>query len=222
MSQTPRRFRPYRTGDESSPDAETQRIERGEELPWQDMVNPDWRSTRRRPDPKSRAGVNSQRLSRLMESGGWKFVAIGAVAVIVLFIVFLVSRNPNPQTAEVPEGQPGISSNLNQPGPIDTAQNPGGPINVDEQPTVPATNPEPEPVVQAQSGSWIVAGTGVEGLFLRDQPDGNILKTMPEGTLVEKLGEQQLPDRVWFNIRDTASGLEGWAAADFLQAAPPQ
>ncbi len=220
--QQPQRFRPYSTsGDETSPDAKTRRIDSTAEEPWQDMVNPEWRGTRKRATSSSRLGMpDQQRLSRWLDRGGWKYLVAAAVVVIIIFIVVLAtgSSGSDPTTTAL-NPQPDNSNSgpalgeLTTPGPLETVDPNAG------QPTAPV---ESQPV--ESTPRFAVTGTGVEGLFLRDAPDvnSNILKTMPEGTIVEKIGEQQGPDRMWFNIRDTASNLTGWAAADYLQPAPQQ
>jgi len=68
-------------------------------------------------------------------------------------------------------------------------------------------------------GSFVVAGTGTEGLFLRSDhaTDANVVATLPEGTRVEATGEQfNDPNgtRIWRKVR-TERG-EGWVASDFL------
>ena len=80
----------------------------------------------------------------------------------------------------------------------------------------PTTAPAP-----ATASAFIVARTGVEGLFLRAEASANaqVLTTLPEGTRVEATGEENNDGtRTWRRVR-TERG-EGWVAADFLDPAP--
>lgn len=95
---------------------------------------------------------------------------------------------------------------------------PGGAIVT----VVPFENVQPTaPPAAAAAGAFVVARTGVEGLFLRAEPNSNaqVLNTLPEGTRVETLGEENNDGtRTWRKVR-TERG-EGWVAADFLDPAP--
>ncbi len=92
---------------------------------------------------------------------------------------------------------------------------PGGAIVT----VVPFENPQPTAAPAASA--FVVARTGVEGLFLRAEPNTNaqILNTLPEGTRVEALGEENNDGtRTWRRVRSERG--EGWVAADFLDPAP--
>lgn len=232
MSQTPRSFRPYdRPDDDAGPDTKTRRMDSpaqpaaGDDASWRDMIGGtgstgSFRAERGRTTTSRKAGpvpaLNSQGMTLWLQRGGWKYVAAAAAALVVLFIFVLV-QNP-----------PGKNAQLGSPtaAPSNSLSNPTIPSAVIQQldpnapPTeVPAQVP-PEQQPPATTGArFVITGTGTEGLFLRDAPGGTILKTMPDGTQVEKLGEQQVNDLLWFNVREPG-GLEGWSASTFMVQAP--
>lgn len=86
---------------------------------------------------------------------------------------------------------------------------------------IPGTDPtlQSPPAVAAQA--FVVTGTGVEGLFLRPEPNQNNtpIATVPDGTRVDATGNTQNDGtREWREI--VANGQSGWVAAEFLQPAP--
>jgi hypothetical protein len=95
---------------------------------------------------------------------------------------------------------------------------PGGAIVT----VVPFENPQPTaPPAAPAASAFVVARTGVEGLFLRAEPNTNaqVLTTLPEGTRVEALGEENNDGtRTWRKVRSERG--EGWVASDFLDPAP--
>lgn len=223
MSQ-PQRFRPYdRPDDDAGPDTKTRRINPGEKQandePWQDMVgSSSWRAERGRVAtnrPSGRIPINQQRMSVWLSNGGWKIIG-GIAGVMLLLLVFILVSNPpgDNQTATNPT-PPANGAFINpdqNPPPIETVPNTIATLPpADGNPAVP-NNP-------TTAARLAVTGTGTEGLFLRDTPGGNILKTMPEGTQVEKLAEQDTDGVLWFNIREQG-GMSGWASAQFLAPAP--
>lgn len=231
MSQppTPQRFRPY-TDDQSSPDAKTRRIDSpaaGEqEDPWQQMVNPDWRAPRRRTATRPGLGAGKvrmpdpQRIGNWMNQGGAKIIAGVAAGFVVLFLVLLLINRPSgsAQLTPTPSVNLGLGTETGDPG--------GGPI-IQGTPPAPTADPNQQPPPDSgqppAASLVVVTNTGVEGLFMREQPvpGATILETLPEGSQVEKLGEQQSADgRLWFNVRNPATGQSGWSAADFLSPAP--
>lgn len=240
MSNPPQRFRPYNTpDDESRPDAKTRKIDSpassDQDDSWQQMVNPDWRAPRRRASPRASASASRmrmpdpQRIGTWMNQGGTRIIIGVAAAVVILFVLLLVYNIKSAPTETAGVNQP--SSEL----PGITNQQPTAPIIVGTGVPNPATTGQQPPAVPPTSGEQpaapqpggnaqrlVVTNTGVEGLFLREQPStgANILKTLPEGTQVEKLGEQDADGRRWLNVRDVESSLVGWAAADFLLPAP--
>jgi hypothetical protein len=232
MSSQPPRFNPY--DDNVGPNDRTRRIDqqppRAEEGSWQqDVAGSNWRSERRRgtsPTPSASGRmpvVTQQRVASWLTNGGWKIVAGAAVALVVLLVFMLLTNTPDGTTGGVPTAVPGANTGLGTlnatPGPI-TLGDP--PTTAPVDPNQPATDPNQpavDPNQPAAGARFAVAGTGTEGLFLRDIPGGNILKTMPEGTAVEKLGEQSIDGVLWFNIREPG-GLTGWSSSAFLAPAP--
>ncbi|HEY1012586.1 MAG TPA: SH3 domain-containing protein [Herpetosiphonaceae bacterium] len=229
MSQppSPQRFRPY-TDDQTSPDAKTRRIDSpaagDQDDPWQQMVNPDWRAPRRRPTTRPSLGAGKvrmpdpQRIGNWMNQGGAKIIAGVAAGVVVLFLIVLLINRPGGGA----EATPTPSVNLGLGGQTDV---PGGPIIQGTPPPTADPNlpPTADPNQQPAPGNRVVVtNTGVEGLFMREQPSvgATILETLPEGSQVEKIGEQEAEGRVWFNIRNPATGQTGYGAADFLVPAP--
>ena len=227
MSQTPRNFRPYDRSDDDAagPDTKTRRIDpsapKPDEIPWQEAVgSANWRSDRRRPgttptpDSGRMPAMTLQRATTWLSKGGWKFMAAGAVALLLL-LIFLLAQNKPAATNSVatrPTPTTAGSLNANSPAPIEQAD-PN--VVATQVPTVPDQSQPP-----ASTGArFAVSGTGTEGLFLREQPGGTTLKTLPEGSPVEKLGEQEVDGVLWFNVRE-AGGLEGWSSSQFLVAAP--
>ena len=224
MSQPPSPFKPYGSGD-SSPDAKTQRIPRdqidaggspGDDM--RDASSAGWRSNRHRPTGTTRTGglvPDQQRIMGWVDRGGWKILGAMGAVVVILLIVFLSSNTPQTPTPDETNQGAFVPTPT---GSFDNS-NPGTIIQGDSNAT-PVTPVDQQPPPQTGPQRLIVVGTGTEGLFMRDVPGGTILMTLPEGSTVEKIGEQQNPDRLWINIRDPQSGLQGWSASDFLQPAP--
>ena len=227
MSQTPRNFRPYDRSDDDAagPDTKTRRIDpsapKPDEIPWQEAVgSANWRSDRRRPGTTPTPGsgrmpaMTLQRATTWLSAGGWKYMAAAAVALLLLLIFLLAQNKPDATNPVATRPTLTTGSGLNNPNAttaIVIAPNAGA----TQAPTVPDQGQPP-----ASTGArFAVAGTGTDGLFLRDQPGGTALKTLPEGSPVEKLGEQDVGGVLWFNIRE-AGGLEGWSSSQFLVAAP--
>ena len=225
MSSQPPRFNPY--DDNVGPNDRTRRIDqpppRADEGSWQQDVtgSSNWRSDRRRgttPTPAASGRmpvVTQQRVASWLTNGGWKILAGVAVALVVLLVFMLLTNTRDGTTGGLPTSVPGVNSGLNGVTP--------GQVNVGIEPTIaPAIDPNQpaiDPNQPAVGARFAVTGTGTEGLFLRDNPGGSILKTMPEGTAVEKLGEQIIDGVLWFNIREPG-GLTGWSSSAFLAPAP--
>ena len=232
MSSQPPRFNPY--DDNVGPNDRTRRIDqqppRADEGSWQQDVtgSSNWRSDRRRgttPTPAASGRmpvVTQQRVASWLTNGGWKIVAGAAVALVVLLVFMLLTNTPDGTTGGLPTTVPGANSGLNgvTPGQVNVGVEPTIAPAVDpNQPAVDPNQPAIDPNQPAAGARFAVTGTGTEGLFLRDNPGGSILKTMPEGTAVEKLGEQNIDGVLWFNIREPG-GLTGWSSSAFLAPAP--
>jgi hypothetical protein len=176
-------------------------------------VNPGWRSeqksrTSARRSPRS-FPTSPQEAVIWLQQGGWRMVAGAAGALVILLVLILFFRN-NASRQALPRTTPTSAAIV---GAGENGTTPLLPPTV----TVPAQPPTPIP-----AAFYVVTGTGEEGLFLR--PDHSVegapLTTIPEGTRVERVGDDfKGPDRVWRKIKGP-SGQEGWAAAEFLQAAP--
>jgi hypothetical protein len=234
MSSQPPRFNPY--DDNVGPNDKTRRIDqqapRADEGSWQqDVAGSNWRSERRRgttptstPSPSGRMPVvTQQRVASWLTNGGWKILAGAAVALVVL-LIFMLLTNTRDNTTQggLPTTLPGANTGLNgvTPGQLNVGVEPTtAPATDPNQPATDPNQPAVDPNQPAAGARLAVAGTGTEGLFLRDNPGGNILKTLPEGTAVEKLGEQNIDGVLWFNIREPG-GLSGWSSSAFLAPAP--
>ncbi|ABX06850.1 SH3 domain-containing protein [Herpetosiphon sp.] len=211
MSQN--RFRPYdRPDDETSPTAPTRRIDQAElrkdDQSWQGMVNNDWRSDRRRVSTSRTSPIdtfNTQGVASWLSKGGYRYVVIATVVVIVLIIFILYSNRPG-QTDD-PNGN---NTGLNLP------NQPTAEIIVGPSPTPEGLIPTDNTQIPSEGPIFAVTGTGSDGLFLRDQPGGNIVKTMPEGTQLTKLSEQDINGILWYQVREVETQIEGWCSAQFL------
>jgi hypothetical protein len=142
------------------------------------------------------------------------------VALVVLLVFMLLTNTPDGTTGGLPTTVPANTGLTVEGPPIVQGDPPTTAPAVDpNQPAVDPNQPAVDPNQPAAGARLAVSGTGTEGLFLRDNPGGNILKTMPEGTAVEKLGEQNIDGVLWFNIREPG-GLTGWSSSAFLAPAP--
>jgi hypothetical protein len=229
-NQQPPRFNPY--DDNVGPNDRTRRIDqqppRADEGSRQQDVtgSRNWRLEGRRtttPTPSTSGRmpvVTQQRVASWLTNGGWKVLAIAAGALLVLFIFMLMTNTPDGTTGLLPTQVPVPNTGLNvEGGPIVTGEQPTLPPVDPNQPAVDPNQPAVDPNQPAAGARFAVSGTGTEGLFLRENPGGNILKTLPEGTAVEKLGEQNIDGVLWFNIREPG-GLSGWSSSAFLAPAP--
>ncbi|GIV96290.1 MAG: hypothetical protein KatS3mg057_0947 [Herpetosiphonaceae bacterium] len=221
MSQNrPSRFNPYQDDpDRVDPDAKTRRVERPSssrqepEQDWREMVAPNWRDRRRGRSRQRSAGpfpfpIDSSGFFMWISRGGWKTLVATALGLLILLIVILLTgdRSDTPDENQLAV-QP---TQARQTTPLPTGAIIRQPDDGQPEPTIPPTR-APQPQV------YVVSGTGFEGLFLRESPGGTILKTLPEGTRVEVLGpDQEAHGFVWKHVREPG-GLEGWAAADWLQ-----
>jgi hypothetical protein len=163
-------------------------------------------------------------LARRVDNRQLFLIGGGLILLLVALLAFQAYRRQpetgiqtNPDTAPASQAEPQATAGLGlEPPPagvIATTQ-PGGFID-----NLPAATAAPPPAATGQT--FVVAGTGTEGLFLRPEPStaNNPIATLPEGTKVEALGpEQNDGTRTWKRVR-TDRG-EGWVAAEFLVAAP--
>lgn len=223
------KFRPYANkNDAADPDAKTRRIDPAE-IRKEPAQNDDWRgmvggSTGNfRADRASRSTTSrrvagfapqQQRALSWVQSGGWKWLALGAFVLVVLLIASLAlnSNEGRTDTAAATTIPSGINPN--------NTGRPATAIVIGTQaPAQDPNNPnQSAPPQNAPTGQILsVSGTGTEGLFLREVPSGTVLKTLPEGTQVEKLDQQtDLNGTTWFKVREVGSTLEGWSSSQFL------
>lgn len=80
-----------------------------------------------------------------------------------------------------------------------------------------STTPQPTVTVTPTVCRAVVEGSGGNGIYLRDAPQGAELVILPEGTLLTVLEDAPVEagDFVWRKVR-AVGGEEGWAAEDFL------
>ena len=100
----------------------------------------------------------------------------------------------------------------------------------------PTSSPTPKPITGAvsimtptpaggfrgdtqQLPVYVVTGTDVQGLILRDAPGGSVeIMTLPEGTRIYQIGPiVTASGRRWMPIT-TTSNQDGWVATDYLRA----
>ena len=82
----------------------------------------------------------------------------------------------------------------------------------------PSASPSPSPSPAPQALSFVVTGTGTNGISLerRQRPTGKRIKVWPDGSILTSLSEsREVSGRTWRRVRDPDDN-EGWAAADFL------
>ncbi|MCA9868084.1 MAG: hypothetical protein KIS95_00075 [Anaerolineae bacterium] len=82
--------------------------------------------------------------------------------------------------------------------------------------------PQPTATVTPTVCRAVVEGSGGNGIYLRDAPQGAELVILPEGTLLTVLEDAPIEagDFVWRKVR-AVGGEEGWAADDFLTIRAP-
>ncbi|HMT21824.1 MAG TPA: SH3 domain-containing protein [Promineifilum sp.] len=82
--------------------------------------------------------------------------------------------------------------------------------------------PQPTATVTPTVCRAVVEGTGGNGIYLRDAPQGAEIVIMPEGTLLTVLEDAPVEagDFVWRKVR-AVGGEEGWAAEQFLTIRAP-
>lgn len=82
--------------------------------------------------------------------------------------------------------------------------------------------PAPTATVTPTVCRAVVEGTGGNGIYLRDAPQGAELVILAEGTLLTVLEDEpvQAGDFVWRKVR-AVGGEEGWAAEQFLTIRAP-
>ncbi len=82
--------------------------------------------------------------------------------------------------------------------------------------------PAPTATVTPTVCRAVVEGTGGNGIYLRDAPQGEQLVILPEGTLLTVLEDAPVEagGLVWRKVR-AVGGEEGWAAQDFLTIRAP-
>ena len=82
--------------------------------------------------------------------------------------------------------------------------------------------PQPTATVTPTVCRAVVEGSGGNGIYLRDAPQGAELVILPEGTLMTVLEDAPIEagDFVWRKVR-AVGGEEGWAADDFLTIRAP-
>lgn len=179
----------------------------------EEPANARWRQERSGTQRAPKRGMlpgSPQELQLWLQSGGWKYLAgIGLLLVVLLIALLAFSRTEQREaglTFDRPEPTAIISD------PVLGGNLPG---------EVPSAIPEealPPPAPQR----FIVAGTGVQGLFLRPEPSRNTtpLATLADGQIIEQIGPDVPGDGfMWRHVR-TPEGQEGYVAADFLNPVP--
>lgn len=154
--------------------------------------------------------ASQQELVSWLQNGGWRIALIvaGVVALLILALIVFKPRSNSGVGVDTAATSSALGSQ------VDSSALPT-PTVLAEQQTAAAADSS-----AAQGVQFRVFNTGVEGLFLRPDPNVNNqpITTLPEGTVVTIIGDDfNGPDRVWKNIR-TAEGSEGWVASDYLQA----
>lgn len=107
----------------------------------------------------------------------------------------------------------------------------GGPVVTTPTPMLEIFPPSPEPTsltpqptatVTPTVCRAVVEGTGGNGIYLRDAPQGEQLVILAEGTLLTVLEDAPVEAGgfVWRKVR-AVGGEEGWAAQDFLTIRAP-
>ena len=107
----------------------------------------------------------------------------------------------------------------------------GGPVVTTPTPMLEIFPPSPEPTsltppptvtVTPTVCRAVVEGTGGNGIYLRDAPQGAELVILAEGTLLTVLEDAPVEAGgfVWRKVR-AVGGEEGWAAQDFLTIRAP-
>lgn len=149
-----------------------------------------------------------------------RLLMVGGAVLLFLLLLGAISvynrlnRTVPVTDVEDPTSVPGAGADLELGGEVSPAPDPGGFATVPPQ-------PEPEQSAAPPAASaFVVTGTGVEGLFLRPEPNTNNppVTTLPEGTRVEWTGESTNDGiREWRRVRSDLG--EGWVAADYLQPA---
>jgi hypothetical protein len=195
----------------------TDRLDDAEPV-YNDPVNPDWRGARTTRRSRRSQGLPTSRQEFVLwlQYGGWRVLLAAGVLVVVLIGLIYLTRMPSNTSS--PFGKPTEAAIV--------AESPILPLQPSVTPRVISPTLE---IAQNGAGAGAAGGaqfrvfnTGAEGLFLRPDhsSEGTPIKTLPDGSTVTVIGEDfSAPDRVWKHVRD-ASGAEGWAAADFLQAVP--
>ena len=81
----------------------------------------------------------------------------------------------------------------------------------------PTTAPTPSP---AANRTFVVSGTGGDGVRLRATPGGDPIDVYQEGTRLVQIGpDREVEGVLWRNVR-APNNVEGWVAAEFTQPAP--
>lgn len=82
--------------------------------------------------------------------------------------------------------------------------------------------PQPTATVTPTVCRAVVEGSGGNGIYLRDAPQGAELVILAEGTLLTVLEDAPVPagDFTWRKVR-AVGGEEGWAAEEFLTIRAP-
>jgi len=177
-------------------------------------VRPDWRNDYKTPPGNRRSppGFSSPQEAILwLQGGGWRWIVLGAGAIVLLLILALIFRGAGSTAEETPTSRATSAGLL------------GGATAIAPLSTItPLPNLTPTPPAASAGSAFVVAGTGDLGLFLRadHSSDAQVIETLPDGTRVEKVGEDFTgADRVWRNVK-VPSGQQGWVAVEYLQPAP--
>ena len=124
-----------------------------------------------------------------------------------------------------------IEASLPPTGEAEAAEGAGGPQVTTPTPSLEIFPPSPEPTSLTPQPTMtttpavcraVVEGTGGNGIYLRDAPQGAEMVILAEGTLLTVLEDAPVEAGgfVWRKVR-AVGGEEGWAAADFLTIRAP-
>ena len=90
------------------------------------------------------------------------------------------------------------------------------PTHTPTQTSTPTITPTPTATATPTPVSAVISGTGYEGLFLREEPDGRVIAGLYEGAPVELFHQRQVVGGLeWALVRDE-KGQMGWVVTLFL------
>ncbi len=183
-----------------------------------DLVNPDWRSPRKSTRRRARRAPSAspQELQLWLQQGGWRYVALAAVLLLVALVALLsLNRSVPPQQRQAsgPAAPPHDAGSA----PGGAAVPPGSTLA-----PLPSVTAAPTDVPTMPPRIFVIVNTGSEGLFLRAEASSNsaVLETLPDGTRVEQIGDDVNDSAYTWRYVRTPSGQVGWVATAWLEPVP--